>query len=178
MALLRLFTIAALLQISLIAHADEVDDFAYTHVDIQGCKFGQDYVAATLHTAFRNLEALNAKLVAHLEEKAFDGRDLHIRCDVQVTAPAITFDPNDDTIHLLTINEGRGNTGSNLFHEFMHFAGMVHVPPWDSKDSYEALVEDPVYSCQVAAFPEMIQGLGLDPSYVERAKDKCATVAY
>lgn len=159
-----------------LARAD-VATFVRDHLQIESCKFDKEFIAATLRTAFGRIAAVNYSLANAIAVRSLN-RNLKLVCDVGPRPAPVYFDPDDQSIHLRVTNDGTGNTNSNFFHEFLHFAGLEHIAPYDTSGEVEVFYKDPVYSCHMTAFPEMAGPLGIDASIIPMASARCAAVQF
>jgi hypothetical protein len=162
--------------LSQIASASEVD-FVENHLKIESCKFDKPFIAIALQTGLGRVSEVNPNLVEEIKKRSF-GMDLTVVCDVTDKNNPIFFRPRDNSIHLRVTNDGSGNTNSNFFHEFLHFAGLVHIDLPDDAASLDVFSLDPVYACHLTGFPEMEKSLKLDPAILPLAVKKCSTVTY
>lgn len=173
---IRLIAVLAVLFFSFRVLADETS-FVREHVRIRGCVFDEDFLIETLRTGLGRIRRINPSLASEIRARGFH-QDLSVYCDIGPRPQVVHFDPNDNSIHLLVGNDGSWNTNSNFFHEFLHFAGLHHVKPYDKSRDPEVFYMDPVYACHMTAFPGIAEQLNLDPGIIPLAEEKCATVSF
>jgi len=166
---------------STFAKADEAS-FVRDYLQIRGCKFDGEFIAQTLREGLERIAEVNPSLAQEIRNRSFT-KNLIVYCDIGPRPEPIYFDPDDNSIHLRITNDSSGMTNSNFFHEFLHFAGLDHVPPHDTSGNVEVFYLDPVYSCHMTAFPQIARAgfalpEGIDPKIIPLAALKCATVSF
>lgn len=166
---------------STLTRADEAT-FVRDYLHIEGCKFDGKFIEQTLRVGLGRIAEVNPALAQEIRNRSFK-KHLTVHCDMGPWPEPIYFDLSDNSIHLRITNDGSEPTDSNFFHEFLHFAGLRHVPLLEMTARVEIFFLDPVYACHMTAFPQIAKPnkvfpKGIDSKIVYLAALRCKIVSF
>ncbi len=161
--------------LTLTAAAAAERPFTLRDLSVIGCNFDEVRVHEYLRHGFENLDKVNPELAANIKA-ATQNRPLKIYCDVLSASAPIYYSPDEQAIHIRKTNDGRGSTGSNIWHEFLHFGGLEHITLPDEPTAEMVFTKDPTYACHLTGFPDLAERIPVTAEVLTQARELCASV--